>query len=135
MSRVNIVPGAGGVVFHKDKVLVLEHKNGEHVFAKGHVDEGETLLEAAVREVEEEAGVVGVCDNPELTYHTKYANNKGVERDITWFLLETEADTPILREKTFPGGAFMTPEKARETLSFDEDKALLEYMLNARASQ
>lgn len=127
------IPGAGGVVFNQaGKVLVLEHKNSDHVFAKGHLDEGETHLEAALREVEEEAGVVGHCPNPEITYQTEYHNNKGVPREITWFLLETDADTPILREKTFPGGAFVDAHEALDKLSFAEDKALLKFMLEAR---
>ena len=52
------VEGAGGVVFNgQGLVLLLGHRNGTWVFPKGHLDPGETELEAALREVEEEAGV------------------------------------------------------------------------------
>jgi 8-oxo-dGTP pyrophosphatase MutT (NUDIX family) len=56
---------AGGVVVRGQEVVVIVPKrraaNGARVLAlpKGHVDPGETSLQAAEREVREEAGVVG----------------------------------------------------------------------------
>jgi 8-oxo-dGTP pyrophosphatase MutT (NUDIX family) len=54
---------AGGVVVHEGKVLVIvptrRAADGSHVLAlpKGHPDEGETVVQAATREVREETGV------------------------------------------------------------------------------
>lgn len=129
------IPGAGGVVFNKaGKVLLIKHRRGEWVFPKGHVDDGETLLEAAIREVEEEAGVRTKCPDPKLKVVTQYHNNKGVPRKITWFALSTSASEPLMREKQFPEGAFLKPKKALKRLTFKDDKRLLEAMLEARAS-
>ncbi len=48
---------AGGIVVHEGKVLLLEWpERGEVRLPKGHIDPGETPLEAAVREVIEESG-------------------------------------------------------------------------------
>lgn len=50
--------GAGGVVFNaKREVLLLRDRMGFWVFPKGHPEPGESLEEAAVREVWEETGV------------------------------------------------------------------------------
>src|SRR5215831_8179619 len=55
---------AGGVVVRSDEVIVIVPRrrapNGARVLAlpKGHIDPGETALEAAEREVREETGVV-----------------------------------------------------------------------------
>jgi diadenosine hexaphosphate hydrolase (ATP-forming) len=127
------VEGAGGVVFNKaGQVLVLGHRNGTWVFPKGHIDPGETHVTAAIREVEEESGVVATCPDIGITYTTRYKNARKEERVITWFLLTSNAEEVILREPTFPKGGFYAPEKAFQKLTFAEDRDLLEYMARAR---
>ena len=128
--RATEVEGAGGVVFRADgTVLLLRHLEGTWVFPKGHIDPGEDALGAAVREVEEEAGVRAHCPDPALTETTRYENVRGVGRVITWFLLLSEAERPVLREFLFPEGGFFAPETAQLQLSFAEDKQLLAAML------
>jgi diadenosine hexaphosphate hydrolase (ATP-forming) len=133
---MKMVEGAGGVVFNREgQILVLGHRNGTWVFPKGHIDPGETHLIAAIREVEEESGVVATCPNETIIYMTRYKNARKEERVITWFLLVSEAEDVILREATFPRGGFYTPEKALKKLTFEEDRALLEYMIKAAEEQ
>src|SRR5690625_2968385 len=104
--------GAGGVIFNGEgNVLVIRRVNGPWVFPKGHIDPGETALEAALREVEEEAGVVATCPDPQRTYTTSYVNAYGVPREITWFVLQTDANEPHMSEELFPEGEFVTPEE------------------------
>jgi diadenosine hexaphosphate hydrolase (ATP-forming) len=127
-----IVEGAGGVVFNKaGQVLLLGHRNGTWVFPKGHIDPGETHLVAAIREVEEESGVISTCLDERVTYTTRYKNARKEERVITWFLLSSNAEDVLLREATFPKGGFYSQEKALQKLSFHEDRGLLEYMIKA----
>ena len=128
-TRAAEVEGAGGVVFRADgKVLLLRHLEGTWVFPKGHIDPGEDALGAAIREVEEEAGVRAHCPDPALSETTRYENVRGVARVITWFLLLSEAE-PVLREFLFPEGGFFAPEEAQQRLSFAEDRRLLAAML------
>lgn len=115
------------------QVLVLGHRNGTWVFPKGHIDPGETHIIAAIREVEEESGVVATCFDESITYTTRYKNARKEERVITWFLLTSNAEDVILREATFPKGGFYATEKASKKLTFHEDRALLEYMMARRA--
>lgn len=129
------VRGAGGVVFRPDgAVLVLRHIEGTWVFPKGHIDPGETALGAALREVEEEAGVVTRCPDPDFWVTTRYENARGVPRAITWFWLLTEAEGPTLREALFPEGGFYPAAEARARLSFGEDRRLLDEMISRRGA-
>ena len=124
------VPGAGGVVFDKrGRVLVLRHVNGDWVFPKGHLEGNETLLQAALREVSEEAGVSAVCPEPDKSFTTSYRNAMGVQRQITWFALTTDDHTPNLTEDLFPEALFLQPEAAHQRLTFDADRQLLARMI------
>jgi diadenosine hexaphosphate hydrolase (ATP-forming) len=129
-----IISGAGGVVFDaQGRVLLLKHQQGKWVFPKGHIDPGETPLEAALREVAEEAGVQA-RHQPLAQDETRYRNDRGERRRITWYLLETPQSAPVLREETFPEGAFLAPQEALQRLSFEEDRALLRRMLRHLAT-
>lgn len=133
---MRLVEGAGGVVFKTgEQVLLLGHRNGTWVFPKGHIDPGETHIIAAIREVEEESGVVATCPDENITYITRYKNARREERVITWFLLESEAEDVLLREDTFPKGGFYSFTKALKKLTFDEDRKLLEYMIEVRKTE
>lgn len=125
------VPGAGGVVFDSQgQVLVLRHRRGEWVFPKGHIDPGETPLQAALREVEEEAGVRAACLDPQRVFITRYYNYRKVARAIHWFVLKSPTGQTVLRETLFPEGAFVSTTEALAKLSFEEDKRLLQEVLN-----
>jgi len=125
-----VVTGAGGVVFDVDgRVLLIRHRSGSWVFPKGHVESGETALEAALREVEEEAGVTAQVIDATRSWITSYRNPRGEQRRITWFRLRTDASAPVLREALFPGGGFFEPLAALARLSFDEDRGLLRTIL------
>jgi diadenosine hexaphosphate hydrolase (ATP-forming) len=120
------VEGAGGIVFNSEhKVLLLKHKNGSWVFPKGHIDPAETTLEAAAREVEEEAGITVSCPAPGFWLSTRYRNDRRQERLIHWFLLHTKDTKPTCPEALFPEGGFFDPHEALAKLSYDEDKRLL----------
>jgi ADP-ribose pyrophosphatase YjhB (NUDIX family) len=52
------VTSAGGIVLNKEgKILLVNQKHLSWGFPKGHVEKGETNLEAAKREIYEESGV------------------------------------------------------------------------------
>jgi diadenosine hexaphosphate hydrolase (ATP-forming) len=108
-----------------------QHRNGTWVFPKGHVEAGESKVDAAVREVEEEAGVQAAVVDRRQTWQTQYVNPRRQMRRITWYLLRSEATEPVLREQIFPVGGFFPPAEASSLLSFEEDRALLRAVLRA----
>ncbi|WP_299429777.1 NUDIX domain-containing protein, partial [uncultured Meiothermus sp.] len=107
------------------EVLLIRDKQGYWCFPKGHLEAGESFSQAAVREVEEETGLKGsvVLELP----LTRYVNNKGVAREIHWFLMEGRG--PIFLEKGLSGAGFFDLSEARRLLAFPEDLRLLEEAL------
>ena len=47
----------GAVIFDGDKVLVIQQVKGHWGFPKGHVENGETEIETALREIKEETNL------------------------------------------------------------------------------
>lgn len=124
------VPGAGGVTFDPaGRVLLLRQMNGNWVFPKGHLEPGESPLQAALREVQEETGVHAACPEPHRTWHTSYRNAKGVPRRITWFALAADSAFALKVEPGFAEVQFATPAGAHEQLTFDQDRELLKAVL------
>jgi diadenosine hexaphosphate hydrolase (ATP-forming) len=131
-SPRRVVEGAGGVVLNDaGAVLLIRHRNGSWVFPKGHIEAGESKVDAAVREVEEEAGVQAVVVDPRQTWQTEYVNPRREGRRITWYLLRTQATEAVMREAIFPTGGFFEPEAAFPMLAFEEDRQLLRHALRA----
>ena len=122
MVRREPVPGAGGLVFNAaGEVLLIRDRMGYWVFPKGHVEEGETLEAAAVREVSEEVGIEARVEA--ALGVTRYTNDRGAAREVHWFLMRGEG--PVRLEPGLTGAGFFDPEEAALRLAFAEDTALL----------
>jgi 8-oxo-dGTP pyrophosphatase MutT (NUDIX family) len=78
----NLIEKAGGIVISNSKptkvVMLFRVENDDWSFPKGHVESGETFEEAALREVEEETGLIGtiISKLPILEYN--HASEKHV---------------------------------------------------------
>ncbi len=82
---------AGGIVVRGEQVLILRKTTkSEWVLPKGHVEAGETLEAAAVRETQEETGYLNVRVLTNLgTERAQFQlSEKRVIRDETYFLME-----------------------------------------------
>jgi 8-oxo-dGTP pyrophosphatase MutT (NUDIX family) len=92
---------AGGVVVRGEEVVTIvptrRAADGSRVLAlpKGHVDPGETPIEAATREVREETGIVGelVCELGESRYWYR-RDGRTIGKTVKFFLFRhMEGDT------------------------------------------
>ncbi len=92
---------AGGVVVRGEQVVVIvptrRAADGSRVLAlpKGHVDPGETTIEAAVREVREETGIVAepLCELGESRYWYR-RDGRTIGKSVAFFLFSyVEGDT------------------------------------------
>jgi 8-oxo-dGTP pyrophosphatase MutT (NUDIX family) len=92
---------AGGVVVRGEEVVVIvptrRASDGSRVLAlpKGHIDPGENALQAAVREVREETGIVGepVRELGEARYWYR-RDGQTIPKSVAFFLFDyVEGDT------------------------------------------
>ncbi|MBR4456718.1 MAG: NUDIX domain-containing protein [Solobacterium sp.] len=78
----------GAVIFRKapeTEVLIIRQNQGHWCFPKGHVNEGETEHETALREVKEETGV-DIQFISGFREETHYSPREGVDKDVVWFI-------------------------------------------------
>ncbi len=103
------------------------------MFPKGHIEPGETALEAALREVEEETGVRAWCDDP--TEHvTSYVNPRGVPRRVVWFAMTCEDPAPRVTEPGLRSAEFLPVKEALRRLTHAADRDLLREVVAARGA-
>lgn len=81
---------AGGLVVRDRQFLLLfKHRQNEYVLPKGHIEDGETPEQAAVRETQEETGYAHVQVLTNLgTLRAQYVYHERLTvRDETYFLM------------------------------------------------
>ena len=114
---------AGCVVFRSEaepQYLVVSSSDGLNwVLPKGHIDAGETPEIAAVRELAEEAGVVGVIvERLSIQHYQRGTKDVAIE----YFLVRESGTTAAIEERVkrweFEAEAF-------ELLTFEEAKSAL----------
>ncbi|MHB8585797.1 MAG: bis(5'-nucleosyl)-tetraphosphatase [Thermoplasmatota archaeon] len=124
---------AGAVVYREAEsgreYLLLRYGPGYWGFPKGHVEAGESVLEAAMREVEEETGIgpgnLQLIDG--FLRKTAYKFRRGrnlVDKGVEYFLLKSSTSAvKISAEHT--AFEWLPFAGALERVSFDSSKELL----------
>lgn len=75
----------GCIIIEDGKVLLVKQTQGHWGFPKGHVEENETEVETAIREVKEETNIdVEVEENKRYTM--EYITNKGKSKEVVYFI-------------------------------------------------
>jgi 8-oxo-dGTP pyrophosphatase MutT (NUDIX family) len=122
----NQLTHAGTIVFRKRDAqifyLVVSSSDGLYwVVPKGHIDPGETPEIAALRELAEEAGVLGQIVAPLSARHYQKAD-QGI--DIQYFLVREQGSTESIENRTI---RWEEAAAALQLLTYEEARtALLE---------
>jgi ADP-ribose pyrophosphatase YjhB (NUDIX family) len=86
-SMFRLIKAAGGVVRNTENQILFIFRNGKWDLPKGKVEKGESLDEAAVREVEEECGLsrVKIVKKCCTTYHVYPLNDEMILKPTYWY--------------------------------------------------
>lgn len=87
ISCFKYIEAAGGKVFNSNKEILAIYRLEKWDLPKGKVEKGESVREAAVREVEEECGITDLKIEKELnsTYHTYWMKGKHMLKRTYWY--------------------------------------------------
>jgi 8-oxo-dGTP pyrophosphatase MutT (NUDIX family) len=127
---------AGGVVVRDGRVLVIvptrRAADGSHVLGlpKGHLDEGETIVQAATREVREETGVE--AEPLEQLGEVRYwyvRNRRRVAKSVFFFLFRYLSGDPVDHDDEVVEARWMTLEDALEALTYAGEREMVKRAL------
>ncbi len=107
-EEANEIPAAGGILTNSESELLFIKRFGRWDLPKGKIEEGETIEQAAARELEEECGLnnVRIVKSLPSTYHLYFSpylkpGNNLVLKETFWFEMiydGNEKPTPQISE-------------------------------------
>ena len=115
----------GAVVIKKvnDEIMFLlikQHDEYWH-FPKGHVEEGETEEETAIREIKEETNIDVKIDNGFRKVIT-YSPKEGVMKDVVFFIAEAISDDIKIDPKELLDAKWVDALAAKDCFKYDDNK-------------
>jgi 8-oxo-dGTP pyrophosphatase MutT (NUDIX family) len=126
----NIVTCAGGIVLGDSGTvaLVRNRLDTKWFFPKGHVEEGESLEEAALREIEEETGLtnlerIGTLGNysrPGITKEGAYSDEE--MKEIHMFLFAAPSHSSLSPSHEIAEASWVALPHIAESLQDDKDR-------------
>lgn len=132
---------AGAVVVRGEQTVVIvptrRDARGERVLAlpKGHPEPGESALEAAVREVREEAGVSGeVIESLGEVRYMYERHGVLIDKRVEFFLIEYREGDPADHDHEIEEARWMPLTQAAVELSYRGEREIVQRALSRRSS-
>jgi 8-oxo-dGTP pyrophosphatase MutT (NUDIX family) len=119
----------GAIVYRKfhgnTELLLIKHANGGHwSFPKGHVEQDETEVQTAQREIKEETGLDVQLDTSFREVVT-YSPKKDTQKDVIYFLAKATTYNYTPQEEEISQIRWVEISRAHNVLSYDNDKQLV----------
>ena len=122
---MTLVRAAGGLVVRNGQVLLVHRpRYDDWTFPKGKCNDGEAYENCALREVEEETGLV--CSLGADAGVTDYVDAKGRPKRVRWWLMEALDDGSFAPTDEVDEIRWVARDEAAALLSYARDLPLLE---------
>ncbi|MDE0741094.1 MAG: NUDIX domain-containing protein [Candidatus Poseidoniia archaeon] len=128
----------GLVVFNSNKILLLKYsanntqgEGGHWDFPKGHVEQNETELETALRELEEETGISKVEIIADFRHSISYTfsrRSESISKEVIFFLASTVEKRVTLSHEHIDY-AWLDFNNALEKLTYENARQILKKAL------
>lgn len=125
---------AGGIVWNpKRGIVVVNQNHNSWSLPKGHVEKGEGLLPAAIREIREETGIpehkltlLGKLGTYRRSRIQRVSGDTPEMRDITLFLFSTDHEDLAPQDPMNPEALWVPVDSVAKLLTHPKDKRVFE---------
>lgn len=119
----------GGIVYRKfhgnTELLLIKNQNDGHwSFPKGHVEENETEVETALREIKEETNIDVSIDESFRKVIT-YSPRKDITKDVVYFIAKALSYDYTPQEEEIAQIKWVEINHAISILTYDNDRQLV----------
>ena len=107
--------------------LLIQHQAGHWAFPKGHANPGESPVETAKREFEEETGISDfqILESPSFAEHYSFfKQGKPIEKTVVYFLGFVNSMEVVLQEEEIQNHAWASFEEGFKLITFDENRRM-----------
>lgn len=129
LTKAQVTVSAGGVVINQQGEVLVTSQNGTSwSLPKGHIDPGETPLEAAGREIMEESGITDLHYLRILGSYGRYKLGKDSGEDtsewkvLLFFLFNTRQTRLNPQDPRHPEARWVDPDEVGALLTHPKDK-------------
>ena len=109
---------------NRNEILLVHHNKGHWDFPKGHVEEGETEVQTAIREVKKETGVDVKVDE-RYRYTTVYSPKENVMKEVVYFLAININDNREAQLEEVSEVEWFSFEDAINKITYDNSREIL----------
>lgn len=118
----------GAIIYRKENLklfyLVLEHVAGHGSFPKGHIENNETEIETAQREIFEETGLLVSVDD-RLRLVNNYSPEINIMKEVVYFIAESSNSIILLQTDEVKSMKWCLFNEAYQLITYDSDKEIL----------
>ncbi len=108
----------------KIETLLIRMVSGHWSYPKGHVENNETEVETALREIREETNLDVTIDT-RFREITTYSPKPGVIKDVIYFIGFAKGDSVVIQESELMDSKWIDINEAINIVTFDQDKKIL----------
>lgn len=118
----------GCIIIKEGKVLLVQHNVGHWDFPKGHMEENETEVQTAIREVKEETNL-DVLLQENKRYVSEYYSKEDTFKQVIFFLATCNNKEVKRQEAEIKNIEWLPFEEAIERINYENSKKLLKQVI------
>jgi 8-oxo-dGTP pyrophosphatase MutT (NUDIX family) len=112
--------------------LLIQHNAGHWAFPKGHAEKGESEIDAALRELEEETGIADVELDTRRVFEERYIKTfrgdarRLVRKTVRYYIGEVASPRVKVQVEEIQDHRWATTAEARKLITYSESRRMLE---------